>query len=150
MQIIKDKQITEDNWRYIEDDAPLCTGDICVSLKRWQTDREQLLKRDGRLGLRLQPDQPVEAIAEDLQYFQLIELNFPVFTDGRSFSQAWLLRNRYRFRSEIRAVGHFMRDQMFYLQRVGVNAFQLEDGQGLESALTFLNDFSVTYQPSTC
>ncbi|MBC8392295.1 MAG: DUF934 domain-containing protein, partial [Deltaproteobacteria bacterium] len=79
---------------------------------------------------------------------QLIELDFPAFTDGRIFSHAWLLRGRYNYQGEIRATGHFMPDQVFYLSRVGVNAFNLEKTEDLPVALSNLNDFSVNYQKS--
>ena len=148
MQIIKDKKIVEDHWRYIDDDAELPSGDITVSLSRWRKDRQQLLNREGQIGLRLESSEAVEDIALDLDQIQLIELNFSAFTDGRSFTQAWLLRNRFGYKGEIRAVGNFMVDQVFYLYRTGVNAFRLENTNKLPVALSTLNDFSVSYQPS--
>lgn len=148
MQIIKDKKIIEDHWRHVADDAELPDGDITVSATRWRNERQQLLKRAGKIGLRLEAFEPVEAIAEDLAHFELIELNFAAFTDGRSFTQSWLLRNRFRYRGELRAVGNFMTDQVFYLHRTGVNAFQLESHDKIPAALAALNDFSVAYQAS--
>ena len=148
MQIIKDKKIIEDHWRYVVDDAELPQGDITVSTTRWRKEKQQLLNRKGRIGLRLESTETVENIAEDLDQLQLIELNFSAFTDGRSFTQAWLLRNRYHFSGEIRAVGNFMVDQVFYLYRTGVNAFALEHTEKLPVALSTLNEFSVAYQSS--
>ena len=148
MQIIKDKQIIEDHWQFIPDEAELPEGDITVSFTRWKKDRHLLLERNGKIGLRLDSTDRIEEIAEDLNHFQLIELNFSVFTDGRSFTQAWLLRNRFKFAGEIRAVGQFMADQVFYLHRTGVNAFQLEQEKNLPVALSALNDFTVNYQQS--
>lgn len=148
MQIIKDKKIIEDHWSYVADDAELPRGDITVSATRWQKEKQRLQNRDGKIGLRLDSTDPVEDIAEDLDRLQLIELNFSAFTDGRSFTQAWLLRNRYHFKGEIRAVGNFMADQVFYLHRTGVNAFALEQSDKLPVALSALNDFSVAYQSS--
>ncbi|MGR9012813.1 MAG: DUF934 domain-containing protein [Gammaproteobacteria bacterium] len=148
MQIIKDKQIIDDSWNYVADDAELVDGNICVSLARWKKDKQQLLKSNSKIGVRITPADSVEAIADDLKDIQLIELDFPVFTDGRIFSHAWMLRGRYNYQGEIRATGHFMPDQVFYLSRVGVNAFSLEKTEDLPVALSNLNDFSVNYQKS--
>ncbi len=147
MQLIKDQQIIEDQQQFIADDQPLPSqGDITVSLVRWQKDREQLLKTLGKLGVRLEPADATAAIADDLGKLALIEVNFPVYTDGRAFSHARLLRHHYLFQGEIRAVGEFMADQVFYLSRVGVNAFQLPNPEELPVALNTLNDFSQSYQ----
>ncbi|WP_442497674.1 DUF934 domain-containing protein [Methylobacter sp. sgz302048] len=149
MQIIKDKQIIDESWNYISDDAELKAGNISVSLARWNKDKQQLLHHDGKVGVRLEPSDSVDNIAEDLKKIELIELNFPAFADGRAFSHAWLLRNRYRYTGEIRATGHYMPDQVFYLSRVGINAFSLEKTEDLPAALSTLNDFTVIYQKST-
>jgi uncharacterized protein (DUF934 family) len=148
MQIIKDNQIIDDSWNYVADDAELKDGDISVSLARWKKDKQLLLKINGKIGVRIGPADSVENIAADLKDIQLIELDFPVFADGRIFSHAWLLRGRYNYQGEIRATGHFMRDQVYYLSRVGVNAFTLEKTEDLPVALSNLNDFSVNYQKS--
>ena len=148
MQIIKDKQIVDDSWSYVADNEELKDGDISVSLARWKKDKQQLLKTNGKIGVRIGPDDSVEDITADLKDIQLIELDFPAFADGRIFSHAWLLRGRYNYQGEIRATGHFMRDQVIYLSRVGVNAFSLEKTEDLPVALSNLNDFSVNYQKS--
>jgi len=148
MQIIKDKQIVDDSWSFVADDAELKSGDISVSLARWKEDKQQLLKSNGKIGVRIGPADSVEDIAADLNDIPLIELDFPAFADGRIFSHAWLLRGRYNYQGELRATGHFMRDQVYYLSRVGVNAFSLEKTEDLPVALSSLNDFSVNYQKS--
>ena len=146
MQIIKDKQLIEDNWDFIADDTPITTGNISISIDRWQTEKQALMNRDGLLGVRLNSETDITEIIADLANFQLIEVNFPAFTDGRAFTQAKLLRSRYDYQGEIRAVGHFMRDQVYYLGQVGVNAFNPTDWQDLSGAIKSLDDFSVSYQ----
>jgi uncharacterized protein (DUF934 family) len=148
MQIIKDKQFIENTWSYIADDADLKPGDISVSLARWKKDKQQLLKHNGKIGIRIRPDDSTEEIADDLDKIQLIELDFPALADGRLFSHAWLLRNRYHYSGEIRTTGHYLPDQAFYLSRVGVNAFSPEKQEDLAVVLACLNDFSVKYQSS--
>jgi len=148
MQIIKDKQIIDDTWSYVADDAELKAGDITVSLARWKQDKQQLLAHNGKLGIRIGPADSIDEIASELKNIQLIELDFPDFADGRLFSHAWLLRGRYHFQGELRATGHYMADQVFYLSRVGVNAFNPEKIEDLPIVLSHLNDFTVKYQNS--
>src|SRR3546814_3790777 len=86
-------------------------GDVIVTLEQWQAGRERLRGHNGRLGLRLKSDQSPAGIAEDLGHFQLVALEFPRFGDGRAYSYARLLRERYGFKGELRAVGNVLRDQ---------------------------------------
>ena len=149
MPIIKDQQISDNSWRFIADDTPMVDGDITVSVKRWQETKPLLLKHSGKVGVRLAPNDAVEIIANDLDAISLIELDFPAFTDGRAFSHTRLLRDRYAYNGEIRAIGKFMADQVFYLHRVGVNAFEFQNPNDIQLALSAINDFSVRYQSST-
>lgn len=143
MQIIKNNQLIENHWTYLEDDAPVATGNICVSLARWQAEKDELSKHAGNLGVRLSSTDDIASLGSDLGLFALIELNFENFSDGRSFTQAYLLRNRYGFQGEIRAVGSYLADQAFQLSRVGVNGFNPEK---LQQTHATLNDFTVFYQ----
>ena len=149
MKIIKDKKIVDDNWTFVADNEPLPGGNITVPLSRWHSEKDQLLNHTGNLGIRLEPDEPIEDIVDELDKFKLIELNFPVFTDGRGFSQARQLRGRYHYDGELRATGHFMRDQIFYLYRVGFNSMDLVATDDLEGAVSALDDFTVKYQQSS-
>jgi uncharacterized protein (DUF934 family) len=148
MQLIKDQQIIENTWQYIADNDELKAGDISVSFARWQADKQQLLAHDGKLGIRMSTSDSADELANDLEKFQLIELDFPDFADGRLFSQAWLLRGRYHYQGEIRAIGHYIPDQVFYLARVGVNAFSPKVAEELPDVIKKLKDFTVNYQNS--
>ncbi|MFZ2451285.1 MAG: DUF934 domain-containing protein [Methylovulum miyakonense] len=148
MQLIKDKKIIDDHWQSLADDAELAAGDISVSLSRWQQDKPRLLAHNGKLGVRITPADAVADFADDLDKIALVELDFPDFADGRLFSHAWLLRSRYGYQGEIRATGHYMPDQVFYLSRVGVNAFKPAKDEQLPVELAYLNDFTVNYQVS--
>ncbi|MDF1583443.1 MAG: DUF934 domain-containing protein [Methyloprofundus sp.] len=148
MQLIKDKQITQDSWAFIADDAPLNADFNIVSQTRWRRESADLINRKGALGLRLQSDAVVEEVVADLQHFQLIELHIPVFTDGRAFTHARLLRSRFGFTGDIRVSGDFMRDQVFYLSRVGVSSFELNDQENVQEVIAAMDDFSVVYQES--
>lgn len=148
MQLIKDQQIIDNTWQYIADTDELKSGDISVSFARWQADRQQLLAHDGKLGIRMSSADSVDELADDLDTLKLIELDFPDFADGRLFSQAWLLRGRYHYQGEIRAIGHYIPDQVFYLARVGVNAFSPKMAEELPDIINKLKDFTVNYQSS--
>lgn len=148
MQIIKNNQITHDDWIYIPDDVEVTDGDVTVSTTRLKENTQSLLQRQGKLGVRIVPDDPVNELAEFLPKLAIVELHFPELADGRLFSHAWLLRNRYHYTGEIRATGHFLPDQVFYLSRVGVDSFYPENKDHFSATLTGLNDFSVKYQPS--
>ena len=91
----------------------------------------------------------MESIADDLQQFQVIALNFPVFSDGRNYSNARLLRDRYQYQGEVRAIGDVLRDQLFFMQRCGFDAFALRADRNADEALESLKDFSNTYQAAT-
>jgi uncharacterized protein (DUF934 family) len=150
MQIIKDKVIIDNHWTYLTDDTAVTDGDVSVSVSRLQNEGEKLLNRNGRLGVRIEPSDSVESILAFLPNLALVELYFPDLADGRLFSHAWLLRNRYDYTGELRAVGNFLPDQVFYLSRVGVNAFCPDREEDLTVTLMSLNDFSVKYQESVC
>jgi uncharacterized protein (DUF934 family) len=147
MAIIKDGRICENQWRHLGDDEALPRdGGVTVSLKRWLAEKEALLKRGAPVGLRLNSEDSPEEIADDAQHFGVIVLDFKQFTDGRGFSQARLLRERFGFEGELRARGDYIRDQVFFLSRVGIDAFEFADAQAAENALPALQEFSVKYQ----
>jgi uncharacterized protein (DUF934 family) len=124
------------------------TGAVIVSLDQWKAHRDELLQRGTPLGIRLHSDQPPELIAEDLQHFALVALEFPKFRDGRAYSYARLLRERYGFKGELRAVGDVLLEQLFFMLRTGFDAFEIEGADPLEDYRTALADFSVWYQPA--
>uniref|UniRef100_UPI0012E1AE05 DUF934 domain-containing protein n=1 Tax=Methylogaea oryzae TaxID=1295382 RepID=UPI0012E1AE05 len=90
---------------------------------------------------------PLEAFGPVAGQFPLLVIEFPGMTDGRGFSVARLLRDQYGYQGELRAYGHFVRDQVFFLHRVGCNAFE-STLVSAEQLLPGLNDFTVRYQAS--
>jgi len=153
-KLIKDGAIVENTWHLLAKpegepasvDVP--AGQVIVPLDVWQAQKAQLQSRQD-IGVWLDSDESVHQLGEDAHALPLVAVNFPVFTDGRSFSNAHLLRERYGFTGEVRAVGNFIRDQLCYLRRCGVNAFAFaREDINLEEALTSLNDFSEYYQAS--
>jgi uncharacterized protein (DUF934 family) len=147
-RVIKDERVVEDDpWVHLADDAaPPEGGDVIVSLKRWQAERDTLSRRNGGIGVRLAGSDSPEAIKDDLARLQVVALEFSQFKDGRSYSLARLLRERYGFKGQIRAVGDVLHDQLFFMRRCGVDAFELRADRPAEDALRAFKAFSVTYQ----
>jgi uncharacterized protein (DUF934 family) len=145
--VIKNRQISEDRWQHVADDAELPAGPAIVSLARWQRERAALLER-GQVGVRLPNTANVADLAEDLPVLEVVALEFPKFADGRAHSQARLLRERYGYRGELRAVGDVLRDQLLFMARNGFDAFELRADRSLEDALAAFGEFSESYQPA--
>jgi uncharacterized protein (DUF934 family) len=149
MAVIKSGKLVQDHWVFVPDDAELPSeGDIVVSLDRWRNAREALSARDGGLGIRLRSDQLADSLGQEAGQFQLIALDFPKFSDGRSYSTARLLRERYGFTGELRAVGNVLRDQFLFMDRCGFDAIEMaqeERGLAWEAALS---EIKIFYQPA--
>ena len=96
--------------------------------------------------VRLEPaDDPATVSLEGVTR---VEVHFPKFGDGRGYSIARLLRERYGYRGELRAVGHITRDLLFFLESCGFDAFELREGENPQEALAAFEDFSESYQAS--
>jgi uncharacterized protein (DUF934 family) len=149
--VIKSRALTQDSWQLPEPgpDGALPPGrDVIVPLERWLRERDALLSRSGRVGVWLETDADPVVIAPDLACFKVIAIRFAKFTDGRGYSLARLLRERYGYHGELRAIGEVLRDQLYYLSRCGFDAFALRTDQNAEQSLAAFDDFSEAYQVS--
>ncbi len=149
MALLKNDDIVADGWTRAGDDEAIGDGILpIVSLSRWQRDREELIGRNTGIGIVLKSDEPPELIADDIGRFGVICLDFPKFTDGRGYSHARLLRSRYGFTGEIRAVGNVLRDQALFMRRCGIDGFEIADDSPVESWRRAFRELSVRYQPA--
>jgi uncharacterized protein (DUF934 family) len=149
MALLRRDLIEEDTWQQVDDESELPFGiPVIVTYGHWQKEREALLRRNGELGIVLASDQSPGLIADDLDHFSLVCLDFPKFTDGRAYSHARLLRARYDFTGEIRAVGAVLRDQLLFMRRCGFDSFQIPDEADAADWTVAFNDFSHRYQPT--
>ena len=149
MPLIRNGAIAEDAWHFAVDDAPLPgDGPVAVPLARWQRERDLLRSRGAPIGLFVSSDERAEDIAPDVEKFDLIALDFPTFRDGRAYSTARLLRERYGYSKELRAVGDVSRDQFLFMHRCGFDAFQVSSGAALEGWLRAVSEISIWYQPT--
>ncbi|MBH9384442.1 DUF934 domain-containing protein [Pseudomonas aeruginosa] len=151
-RIIKDRQVVDDRWHLLPKDATLesvpNSDDVIIPLALWLEHGPALRGRAGGRGVWLAADEAPESIAGGLGRFQVIAVNFPAFTDGRGFSSARLLRERYGYKGEIRAIGDVLRDQLFFMRRCGFDAYAIRADRSPEDALASLDDFSEVYQTS--
>jgi uncharacterized protein (DUF934 family) len=152
--IIKDRQIVADDWQVVKlaegetaESVAIPEGRVIVPLAVWQARREALKAR-GDVAVWLASDERPEALKDDVATLPLIAVDFPKFADGRGYSIAYNLRARLGFTGELRAIGDVLRDQLFYMQRVGFNAFATRPDRSIEDALKGLTDFSEAYQAS--
>ena len=156
-QLIKNGAVAVDPWKVLkinEGETPeslaLPEGDILFPLAVWQARKAEIVSCHKRIGLLLQPDDRVEDIAADLDYFVVIAIDFPKFVDGRGYSSASLLRQRYHYQGELRAVGDVLHDQLFFMQRVGFDSYELKDGKSVDYAIEAgFSPFGDAYQAST-
>ena len=152
--IIKNKAVVSDDWtvlRLNENETPesvtVPAGKIIVPLKVWQAQRATLQNR-AELGVWLASNERPEELKGEVEKFDVIAVDFPKFADGRGYSIAYNLRARLGYVGELRAIGDVLRDQMFYMQRVGFDAFAPRPDKNIHDALKGLTDFSETYQTS--
>ncbi len=146
--IIKDSAIVADTYQLITEAGALPAQDIVVSLDVWQQQREAILAHPYKKAVLLKPDQHPEVLVEDVKQLDMIALDFPAFADGRGYSYATLLRQRFGFTGELRATGDVFKDNLFYLKRCGFNSFAVRADKDIHVALQGLNNFSESYQAS--
>ena len=140
-KLIKDGVIVDNDFHLVETAEDNVRDNSIVPVADW------LKTTPNVAGVWLDSHESPEMLsAVDLSQFAVIGINFPAFADGRGFSYARLLRERYHYKGEIRALGNFIPDQLGYLLRVGFNAFAFAAEVDLEKALKLHKSFSVAYQ----
>lgn len=155
--LIKNGNIVADEWKTLslaKGDTPqnvrLPVGPVLVPLEVWQARRAELIYREHEhgwpLGVWLSAEQGPEAIANDIDDFTVIGVEFDKFTDGKSYETASLLRERYGYRGELRAIGDVPRERLSYQHQVGIDAYAVRASHKTGAVLTGLFDFSATRQ----
>ncbi len=151
-EIIKDKAVVNDDWTVLKlaegetpETATVPAGKFIVPLTVWEAQRTSLQGR-ADIGVWIASHERPEVLKADVAKLPVIAVDFPKFSDGRGYSIAYNLRMRLGFTGELRAIGDVLRDQMFYMQRVGFNAFATREDRNIHDALKSLFDFSEAYQ----
>lgn len=140
--------VIADDWVNAADNEGLPgASPAIVSVSRWKAQRDELAGRNQPLGVRLESHERVDEIIPDLSKLSLIALDFPNLNDGRHFTSARLLRERFGFEGQIRATGQVLRDQVAFMRRCGFDAFELPSDKNLHATLGAFQEISVVYQP---
>lgn len=149
-KLTKSGAVMEDNWQVLDkaaafDAQQLAVGEWLVHVRLYLANREAL-QQQTNVGVWLDADDDAETVAEIARNLPVIGVNFPVFTDGRGFSTGRTIKERYTYTGELRAIGNFMQDQLFYLKRCGFDAFVVSDPAKAASMAGSLQDFTDFYQ----
>jgi len=146
--VINSCEVVEDDWIRYDRNRPIGRADRVVAGVADLAQYRKVFKRAAfQLGVELKVTSAIEEIGDWLPRLELVILNFDSFADGRAFSQARMLRERYRYRGDIRAQGQVLRDQLSFMQRCGINQFDLLDSEDVVLALNSFCDISKNYQP---
>jgi uncharacterized protein (DUF934 family) len=148
MPLIRNAEQVEDRYQRIADDAPVPEGAVLVSAQRLLAAPEKIVGRAGATGVIWPNDRDVADLAPVLGRLALVALAFPTFKDGRAYSQARSLRERFGFRGEIRATGDVLRDQFLFLHRAGFDAFEVRKPEDAPAFCEALQNYNVFYQPA--
>ncbi len=149
MPLLKHGRIADDIWIRVEDDAVLPEDrPALIGHARWEAEKAALQRRNAPLGIALPNNLDVLGFGAEAGRFGLIALGFPKFSDGRAYSQARLLRERFGYRGELRATGHVLRDQLLHMHRAGFDAFEIGRDDAAEVFAKALASLSVFYQPT--
>lgn len=149
MALLEAGRVVPDGWVKVDDEQPLPDGQpALVSLARFQGEGAALAGRNAPLGVLLASDTKPEAIAALLDRVSLVAIQFPVFRDGRGFTIARTLRERYGYQGEIRAVGHTLPDQYVHLLRCGFTTVETPDNKDPVRWTEALALYDIAYQPA--
>ena len=146
--VIDNSGMIEDDWQQLDDGEVIRgrTG-VIVSLGRLEREWKQLKSLPVKLGVLLEPTSDVGNLKPYLDHIKIVLLPFAVFSDGRAFSQARLLRGRYAFKGDIRAIGDVIPDQLQFMQRCGFNQFEISEQEDLQLAIRAFTEITLSYQP---
>jgi uncharacterized protein (DUF934 family) len=149
MPLVKNGKISDDTLAHLADDAPIPDeGAILISAARFLEDPETLSRRAAPTGVIWPNNRDVDDLVPYLDRLAVVALVFPTFRDGRAYSQARLLKERYHYPSELRATGQVLRDQFLFMLRAGFDAFEVKKPADAEAFAITVKRYSVFYQPT--
>jgi len=149
MPLVKGNTVVADEFTHLADDAEIpAEGAVLIPAARFLADPEALLSRKDKLGVIWPNNRDVDELLPYLDRLAAVALVFPVFRDGRAYTQARLLRERLKFRGELRATGQVLRDQFVFMLRAGFDAFEVKKQSDAEAFANVAKRYSVFYQPT--
>lgn len=144
--------LVDNPWELLPKDATLESVQqhpathLLVPCRLWLASKAELQATGKTVAVWLDSNETADMVKDDLSTLPLVALNFPGFMDGRSYSTAALLRQKWKYSGEIRAIGDVLRDQLFFMKRCGFTSFDLRDSVKLEDARKAFGDFTTSYQ----
>ena len=149
MPLVKNAKISNDAFVHVADDVPLpAEGAILISAARFLDDPDLISRRLGKTGVVWPNNRDLDDLVPYLDRLAVVALVFPTFRDGRAYSQARLLRERFLYRGELRATGQVLRDQFVFMLRAGFDAFEVKKAADAEAFAQTAKRYSVFYQPT--
>jgi uncharacterized protein (DUF934 family) len=149
MPLVKNGKIATDIFVHVADDAELPDdGAVLISAARFLENPESVSRRLGKTGVIWPNNRDLDDLVPYLDRLAVVALVFPSFRDGRAYSQARLLRERYKFKGELRATGQVLRDQFVFMLRAGFDAFEVKKQADAEAFTNTAKRYSVFYQPT--
>jgi uncharacterized protein (DUF934 family) len=149
MPLVKGGKITDDVFVHVADGAALPDdGAVLVSAARFLGNPAAILDRKARAGVIWPNNRDVDDLVPHLDRLAVVALVFPTFRDGRAYSQARLLRERFSYRGELRATGQVLRDQFVFMLRAGFDSFEVKKQSDAEAFAQTVKRYSVFYQPT--
>ncbi|WP_415889005.1 DUF934 domain-containing protein [Neptuniibacter sp. SY11_33] len=145
MPLLINREVVADNWTLINEESLDQTGDIIVPLALYLENQEALTSREGQVAVKVNGDDDIDFLVENLDKFPLVAIDFPAFRDGRGFSIARLLV-RAEYKGEIRATGDIGQDRFAYLERCGFTAIEIADDAFKPEMLKSFDEMSNYYQ----
>ena len=149
-KLIKIDSIVEDAWQVLDKEfsGELNQDKVFVPLN-YLLEHKDILDDDKDIGVWLDSYEGPEALEPYLSKLPAVAINFPKFVDGRGYSYARILRDRFAYQGEIRAIGDVLHDQLFYMKRCGFDAYAVREDKDIDVALNGLSDFSEAYQAAS-
>jgi uncharacterized protein (DUF934 family) len=149
MPLVKAGEIIRDDFVHVGEDVPLPQGGaVLISAARFLADPELLVRHNGKIGVIWPNGRDTDDLVPYLDRLATVALVFPTFRDGRAYSQARLLRERFQYRGELRATGQVLRDQFVFMLRAGFDAFDVKKQSDAEAFAQTVKRYSVFYQPT--
>lgn len=146
-QLIKGRELVTDDWHYVGKDEGEGGQRRVLPLADYLDGRGAGTVDVANTGVRLVPtDLKIDALAPFVGSLPLVVIEFANTGDGRGYTQARLLRERFGYKGPLRATGGIRADQMFFLARCGFDAFELAPGEKVETCVAQLDRFTVAYQ----
>lgn len=147
-QLIKNRAVVTDNFALItefnEGDS-IPAGQIIVPVQVYLDNQAELSSRQD-VAVWLDSDQSADMVKELTDKVAFIAINFPKFADGRGYSYARLIRERFNYTGELRAIGDVLLDQLHFMERCGFDSFAVRADKDIQEALTGFETFRHSYQ----